>query len=92
MSDVTRILSAIEQGNPHAAEQLLPLVYDGLRMLAAQKLAPFAPRGFKDTGERGFPASCQLADGRTVLVGADPAGSLSIHDREQQHEGSEEGA
>jgi RNA polymerase sigma factor (TIGR02999 family) len=39
MSDVTHILSAIEQGDPHAAEQLLPLVYDELRKLAAQKLA-----------------------------------------------------
>src|SRR5215469_13954030 len=39
MSDVTRILSAIEQGDPHAAELLLPLVYDELRQLAAQKLA-----------------------------------------------------
>jgi RNA polymerase sigma factor (TIGR02999 family) len=39
MSDVTRILSAIEQGDPHAAEQLLPLVYEELRRLAAQKLA-----------------------------------------------------
>ncbi|HVC92561.1 MAG TPA: ECF-type sigma factor [Pirellulales bacterium] len=39
MSDVTRILSAIEQGDPHAAEQLLPLVYDELRKMAAQKLA-----------------------------------------------------
>jgi len=39
MSDVTRILSAIEQGDPHAAGQLLPLVYDELRRLAAQKLA-----------------------------------------------------
>src|ERR1700724_631510 len=38
MSDVTRILSAIEQGDPHAAEQLLPLVYDELRKLAAAKL------------------------------------------------------
>ena len=37
MSDVTRILSAFEQGDPHAAEQLLPLVYDELRKLAAQK-------------------------------------------------------
>jgi DNA-binding GntR family transcriptional regulator len=35
MSEVTRILSAIEQGDPHAAEQLLPLVYDELRQLAA---------------------------------------------------------
>jgi RNA polymerase sigma factor (TIGR02999 family) len=43
MSDVTRILSAIEQGEPHAAEQLLPLVYDELRRLAAQRLAQEAP-------------------------------------------------
>ena len=42
-SDVTRILSAIEQGDPHAAEQLLPLVYDELRQLAAQKLAQEKP-------------------------------------------------
>jgi RNA polymerase sigma factor (TIGR02999 family) len=39
MSDVTRILSAIEQGDSHAAAHLLPLVYDELRKLAAQKLA-----------------------------------------------------
>jgi RNA polymerase sigma factor (TIGR02999 family) len=38
MSEVTRILSAIEQGDPHAAEQLLPLVYDELRKLAAARL------------------------------------------------------
>jgi RNA polymerase sigma factor (TIGR02999 family) len=43
MSEVTRILSAIEQGDPHAAHQLLPLVYDELRQLAAQKLAQEKP-------------------------------------------------
>jgi RNA polymerase sigma factor (TIGR02999 family) len=43
MSDVTRILKAIEQGDPHAAEQLLPLVYEELRKLAAQKLAQERP-------------------------------------------------
>ncbi len=43
MSQVTRILSAIEQGDPHAAEQLLPLVYDELRKLASQKLAHEQP-------------------------------------------------
>jgi RNA polymerase sigma factor (TIGR02999 family) len=43
MSEVTRILSAIEQGDLHAAEQLLPLVYDELRQLAAQKMAQEAP-------------------------------------------------
>ena len=39
MHEVTQILSAIQQGDPHAAEQLLPLVYEELRKLAAQKLA-----------------------------------------------------
>ncbi len=43
MNEVTRILSAIEQGDPHAAEQLLPLVYDELRRLAAHKLAQERP-------------------------------------------------
>src|SRR5262245_37455808 len=43
MSEVTRILSAIEQGDPAAAEQLLPLVYAELRTLAAQKLAQEKP-------------------------------------------------
>ena len=43
MTEVTRILSAIDQGDPCAAEQLLPVVYDELRKLAAQKLAQEAP-------------------------------------------------
>jgi RNA polymerase sigma factor (TIGR02999 family) len=43
MSDVTRILSAIDQGDPQASEQLLPLVYEELRKLAAQRLAKEAP-------------------------------------------------
>jgi RNA polymerase sigma factor (TIGR02999 family) len=43
MSDVTRILSAIDQGDPRAAEQLLPLVYGELRRLAASKMAHEAP-------------------------------------------------
>jgi RNA polymerase sigma factor (TIGR02999 family) len=43
MTDVTQILSAIEQGDPRAAEQLLPLVYGELRRLAAQKLAQEKP-------------------------------------------------
>jgi len=43
MSDVTRILSAIEQGDPSAADQLLPLVYDELRRLAAERLAHEKP-------------------------------------------------
>ena len=43
MSEVTRILSAIEQGDPQAAAQLLPLVYDELRKLASAKLAKEKP-------------------------------------------------
>ena len=45
MREVTRILSAIDQGDPHAAGQLLTLVYEELRRLAAQKLAQEAPGG-----------------------------------------------
>src|SRR5260370_11519044 len=43
MNEVTRILSALEQGDPTAAQRLLPLLYDELRRLAAQKLAQEAP-------------------------------------------------
>jgi RNA polymerase sigma factor (TIGR02999 family) len=43
MSEVTQILSAIEGGDPHAAQQLLPLVYEELRKLAAQRLAQEKP-------------------------------------------------
>src|SRR5262245_50324950 len=43
MADITRALKAIEQGDPHAAEQLLPLLYDELRQLAAAKLAQEKP-------------------------------------------------
>src|SRR3954468_3154901 len=43
MNDVTRVLSAIEQGDPRAAEQLLPLVYEELRKLAAERMAQEKP-------------------------------------------------
>ena len=43
MDEVTRILSAIDAGDPRAGEQLLPIVYDELRKLAAQKLAQEKP-------------------------------------------------
>src|SRR5437762_6720973 len=43
MNEMTRILSALSHGDPHAAEQLLPLVYDALRQLAAQRLAQEKP-------------------------------------------------
>ncbi len=43
MSDVTRILNAIEQGDTRSADDLLPLVYDELRLLAAHKMAQELP-------------------------------------------------
>src|SRR5215831_14830993 len=43
MNDVTRVLQSLEQGDPRAAEELLPLVYDELRKLAAAKMAQEAP-------------------------------------------------
>ena len=45
MSDVTKILSAIEQGDPHATGQLLPLVYEELRRLAAANISSLVTPG-----------------------------------------------
>jgi RNA polymerase sigma factor (TIGR02999 family) len=66
MSDVTRILSAIDQGDPHAAAQLLPLVYDELRKLAAQRLAQEKP------GQT-LEATALVHEAYLRLVGALPA-------------------
>jgi RNA polymerase sigma factor (TIGR02999 family) len=66
MSDVTRVLSGIEAGDPHAAEQLLPLVYDELRKLAAQKLAQEKP------GQT-LQATALVHEAYIRLVGADPS-------------------
>src|SRR5262249_12842711 len=66
MSDVTRVLSAIEQGDPHAAGQLLPLVYDELRKLAARKLAQERP------GQT-LEATALVHEAYLRLVGADAA-------------------
>jgi RNA polymerase sigma factor (TIGR02999 family) len=66
MNDVTRILSAIEQGNPHAAAQLLPLVYDELRQLAAQKLAQEAPGQTLQATALVHEAYLRLVDGEQV--------------------------
>src|SRR5262245_66460396 len=65
MSDVTRILSALKPGDPHAAEQLLPLVYDELRKLAAQRLAQEKP------GQT-LQATALVHEAYLRLVGADP--------------------
>jgi RNA polymerase sigma factor (TIGR02999 family) len=66
MSDVTRIMSAMEQGDPHAAEQLLPLVYEELRQLAAQKIAQEKP------GQT-LQATALVHEAYLRLVGVDPA-------------------
>ena len=65
MSEVTRILSAIEQGDPHAAEHLLPLVYEELRKLAAQRLAQEKPG-------RTLQATALVHEAYLRLVGSDP--------------------
>ncbi len=65
MSDVTRILSSIEQGDPQAAEQLLPLVYEELRKLATQKLAQEKP------GQT-LQATALVHEAYLRLIGSDP--------------------
>jgi RNA polymerase sigma factor (TIGR02999 family) len=66
MSEVTRVLGAIEQGDPHAAGRLLPLVYDELRKLAAQKMAHESP------GQT-LQATALVHDAYLRLVGAQTA-------------------
>src|SRR5262245_7007345 len=66
MNELTQILSALEQGDPHAASQLLPLVYDELRQLAAQKLAHEKPGQTLD-------ATALVHDAYLRLVGVDQA-------------------
>lgn len=79
MTDVTRILSAIEQGDLHAAEQLLPLVYDELRKLAAQKLAQESP------GQT-LQATALVHEAYLRLVGASPnPQSLSAEGQGEPH-------
>jgi RNA polymerase sigma factor (TIGR02999 family) len=66
MTDVTRILSDIEQGDPKAADQLLPLVYDELRKLAAQKLAQEKPGQTLQATALVHEAYLRLVDGEKV--------------------------
>jgi RNA polymerase sigma factor (TIGR02999 family) len=66
MNDVTRILSAIEEGDPKAAEKLLPLVYEELRRLAAQRLAREKP------GQTLQPTAL-VHEAYVRLIGDDPA-------------------
>jgi RNA polymerase sigma factor (TIGR02999 family) len=67
MTEVTSILKAIGQGDPHAADQLLPLVYDQLRQLAAKKMAREAPGHTLD-------ATALVHEAYLRLVGADDPG------------------
>src|SRR6267142_6864702 len=67
MNEITRILSAIEQGEPAAAEQLLPLVYDELRQLAAQKLAQEKPGQTLQATALVHEAYLRLVDGAAAL-------------------------
>ena len=65
MSDVTRILAAVERGDPHAAADLLPLVYDELRALAAGRMAAEKP------GQT-IQATALVHEAYVRLVGGDP--------------------
>ena len=67
MSDVTHILSAIDRGDQQAAEQLLPLVYDELRRLAAGKMA-------QETPGQTLQATALVHEAYLRLVDGDPAG------------------
>ena len=55
MTDVTQLLNALEQGDPHAAEELLPLDYDELRKLAPQRMAQGRPEQTLQPTRRGPP-------------------------------------
>ncbi len=66
MNEVTHILSAIEQGDPHAAERLLPLVYDELRRLAAEKMARESPDQTLQATALVHEAYLRLVDAETV--------------------------
>jgi RNA polymerase sigma factor (TIGR02999 family) len=78
MSEVTRILSAIERGDPHAAEQLLPLVYDELRKLAAQRLAQEKP------GQT-LQATALVHEAYLRLVGQDAEAATAARWQGRQH-------
>ena len=66
MSDFTRLLSSAEQGDPRAADQLLPLVYDELRKLAAQKLAQETPGQTLQATALVHEAYLRLVDGKDL--------------------------
>ena len=66
MSDVMQILNQVESGDPSAAEKLLPLVYDELRRLAAQKMAGESPDHTLQATALVHEAYVRLVDGKKV--------------------------
>ena len=70
MSEVTRILSAVGRGDPQAAGELLPLVYDELRRLAAQRLAREAPGQTLQATALVHEAYLRLVGGRDPKLGS----------------------
>src|ERR1700732_4355505 len=85
MSEVTRILSAIEAGDPQAAQQLLPLVYDELRRLATAQMAREKPGQTLDATALVHEAYLRLAgaqqfDNRRHFFAARARGVFSVQD------------
>src|SRR5262249_4574713 len=78
MSDVTRILSAIEQGDPRAADQLLPLIYDELRKLAASNLAQEKPG-------QALKATALVHEASLGMVESERRGSFPVHWNSRGH-------
>ena len=81
MNEITQILSKIEQGDPHAAEELLPLVYAELRRLAAQKLVHENPGQTLDAtglGARGLSAACPREPAPATLGSTGTAADISL--------------
>jgi RNA polymerase sigma factor (TIGR02999 family) len=101
MSDVTRILSAIENGDPQAAEQLLPLVYDELRKLAAQKLARENPGQTLDATALVHEAYVRLVDtekaqhgnsrGHFFAAAAEAMRRILVENARRKHQGKRGG-
>jgi RNA polymerase sigma factor (TIGR02999 family) len=78
MSEVTRILSALQEGDPHAAEQLLPLVYAELRRLATRKMAREAP------GQT-LEATALVHEAYVRLVASERPGAAEVHWDSRRH-------
>src|SRR5262245_45616926 len=81
MTEATRILSAIEQGDPRALEQLLPLAYDELRLLAAAKMVNERPGQTPEAMALVHEACLRLVARRCELEGHDPGAARLVKPR-----------